>query len=83
MGTSRSDLNKFNMLKELQSINGQVGPSNSQQSVSPSVGADHSEETIKKIYTGALGKRNSSRSYSAHTQVSTLNLYIILEANYG
>lgn len=73
VGTPRTDLNKFNMLKELESINGQIGPSNSQQSVGPSVGPDHSEETIKKIYTGPLGKKNSSRSYSAHTQVSYIN----------
>lgn len=62
---SQKDLNKWVMLKELQPLHGKVDAIKSQLC---NVAPGSSQETIK-IYSGLLGKKHSTRSVSAHTQV--------------
>lgn len=61
---SQKNLNKWTMLKELQPLQGKVDAIKSQFNVAQGP----SQETIK-IYSGMLGKKQSTRSISAHTQV--------------
>lgn len=61
---SQKELNRWTMLKELQPVQGRVESVKSQLNVAQGP----SQETIK-IYSGMLGKKQSARSISAHTQV--------------